>query len=389
MTWFGRRGRLARQFVMLALACVSLLGTACSQELIAGFACELRESKGRLFDLVEVRGKKGKNPKIFDRSLGIAGNKKKDEGAFFIRPPIDLYEGFEVSLTMGIPDSKHPTPGENSLSGIEFDSFQEDAGPGKSDQIPICFWGCFFRPINSGLQVFVSSHEGNHGSLFFAGATRLDIHANYTGGLLTFKAREHVESPLRVNAKEFALDGFEDVGSDRIEPRSLPVFPGFGGFGLNRRSLIYADDLWLGSVGARPTRTDPLQRAVDDLVDVIRDGAIAVRSIDACNLDEFEIFLLYVDFALSKLQGVRSALEEFNDQQVEGKKKKKSPAERAIKKIDSAIRKVEAAKSQVEKKGVGGFKKAHKQMKSAGWNVVQAADLILPQNLRDTLPENN
>lgn len=101
--------------------------------------------------------------------LAFEVKKKASQPAFlFARPPYDLWYSFRAELTCGGFDPKFPLGNQNGIFGLEIDRRSTGGGP-------LEFYGIFaqsFTTPQAGLNVFVSSHNGNHGaSLLKSSAT--------------------------------------------------------------------------------------------------------------------------------------------------------------------------------------------------------------------------
>jgi hypothetical protein len=362
-----------RRLVLVGL--LSVLSTGCfllGEEEKAKF-CQDDKKKGRAGDILydSSSSTKSKGPVLLDRRLALVAHHKRDGAAGFIRAPLELYDGFELSLTLGIHDNpKLPEPDENALVGIEFHFFDPDA-PQKVEGQDFCFAGGFARRIDDGVQFFVAGIDGNYGDHFFRGARTVDIDAYSMSNRVYFQARDH------------DIGGsYVEVGDAPLHEQGQPVFAALGVFGLNAGSQFLVDDLELGTRGAIPSRTDPARSAIDSIASGLNWGLRGAYLIDGCYGDTLSAHSLldasrgHVDSAIGSLR-LKLSLKTA---------KKKSPEAKAIKKLESARKKISQAMKKLEKKDVKGIKAAQRSVKKAALLALSAADLILPPDLRRRMP---
>ncbi|MBL8897814.1 MAG: hypothetical protein JNM84_09305 [Planctomycetes bacterium] len=175
-------------------------------------------------------------------------------GVGYVRPPYDLWGSFAVETTCGVYD---PELFDATHEGRAV--FQLDArGPS-----PLEFYGLgaqVFSTPQRGINVYVQTHLGIHGALFFPGAERIDFRIESNGTALFFLAREAGEG------------NFVQVDTRTIATPSAPLNARLGFAGLGREGELGFEFLRVPTNGTPPTpqgaQYDALQRYYDGLFDL-------------------------------------------------------------------------------------------------------------------------
>lgn len=139
-------------------------------------------------DLAKTRVARGEKKFAFDTAmvahdyyLALQSKKKAAGSAFgFVQVALDLWGPFRWEVSAGLRDPDKTAGLANGFFCTELDVRGSD---------PLEFYALCARPISGGLQVFASTHQGNQGSTFFAGATEVDLAVEHTGTGLRFEAR--------------------------------------------------------------------------------------------------------------------------------------------------------------------------------------------------------
>ncbi|MBK9384167.1 MAG: hypothetical protein IPN34_05020 [Planctomycetes bacterium] len=188
------------------------------------------------------------------RSYISMRTREEANGFGFVRPPYDLWGSFAVETTCGVYDPELFDATHGGRAVLELDA----RGPS-----PLEFYGLgaqVFSTPQRGINVYVQTHLGNHGALFFPGAERIDFRIESNGTALFFFAREAGEG------------NFVQVDTRTISTPSAPLNAGLGFAGLGRDGELGFEFLRVPTNGAPPTsqgaQYDALQRYYDALFDL-------------------------------------------------------------------------------------------------------------------------
>ncbi len=184
-----------------------------------------------------------------DRYVFMRAQKKAQGGFAFALLPRDLWGPFRWELTAGLFDPAHANVGPGFFC-TELDARGTN---------PLQFYALCVQPVPGGLLVFVSSHLGNHGQLFLAGATIVDLAVEHDGTNLLFQVRE-------AGTPDYAL-----VAQVPLDPQPFPLLPSIGVSNVGQGAEAGFDNFRVPFNGVSPVALTPEQAVVrliwDDAVD--------------------------------------------------------------------------------------------------------------------------
>lgn len=319
--------------------------------------CEKGQGPFCLLDR-DFRGPQKKGPpQPRDRYYGMVFHKDGHTFAFS-RPPRDLWSPFLYQMKFGVFNPANTAGLDGAIFGLELDRRGSD---------PLEFYGIFAQFTQGGLNVFVSSHDGNHGAKFYPETLIVEVAAQHDGTDLVFSARP---SGSQAEFDEIARLPLPDVGG--------PLNAGFGAFSITGEAEVGFDCFRVVFNGESPTPLSPAHVATDSIFDVLHCVAEAGYALDedpdeaaardALNATLGALAVAQTDIAAIDAPG------------------KKSPARIAAKNVKKATKKIGKAKKLLDKKGAAKADKIIKNLLKAGLLLIKAGDEILPEDLRNSLP---
>lgn len=297
------------------------------------------------------------------RSVLVATSRAAD-GIFFTRPPLDLHGAWRAEITTGLFDPRRAAKAGTALFGLEVD--RRETTPQTVE-----FYGVYCRRFAEpeGIQVFASSHGGNHGQVFLSGATLVDLAVESNGSTVTYLARAHGGG-----------GAYQTVGSRSFSSPSAPHQAGFGFFGAPKGGAYGFTQFRIPENGNPATAVGPEQRAIERMYLAATGVLEAAYAADGPAVSDDELTdaganlgksLVVLAQAISDVEALPEA----------------SARTRALRELRASERKLEQAKAALEKKGRRAIRPflaaAAKQLHRSALKVT---DLLLPQDLRDALP---
>lgn len=299
----------------------------------------------------------------------LVATAKTDQAICFTRPPLGLHGAWRVEVTAGIYDVRKLDEGVGALFGLEADLV---AG----GNLPTEFYGVYARRFAepAGLQVFASSHDGNHGQVFFLDAYQAELAIESDGNVVSFYARDPDEG-----------GPWQLVGTRSFESPAAPHYPGFGFFNANRGASFGFTNFRVPSNGVPAEAQEPALDALDAVY------AAALEVLEASYLvDETPVSAEDAANAAARLAVAETRIDEAKaaiDLLADTLAKRPTPKAKALKHLAAAKKAVTAAKNALTKKGAkaapGFLKSVTRKMFASAWNLT---DLLLPDDLRETLP---
>ena len=353
-----------RRTAILPLCLISLsLLPACA--FILG---EAKPPKGTRVKATTVRMEDGKQQMIVASS-------REDGGLFFTRPPYEMNGSWRVETTCGAFDARRLDAIGDTVFGLEADLIA--TGHDVSE-----FYGVYARRFETptpGLQVFCSSEDGNHGQVFFEGATVADLAIENDGATITYLARDAVGGGT-----------YETVGSRSMQTPAQPHYPGFGMFGAPKGATVGFTNFRVPQNGAlpagRPAETVALQALYEATFEVLDAGyALAGPTIATAEVTTADDALARAENALATARARIEAI----PADAAKRKAKKTPVQLALSSVDKAERELAKSRKQLDKKGARAAKSVLKSItKKLFREAFRATDALLPDDVRGTLPGN-
>jgi hypothetical protein len=287
-------------------------------------------------------------------------------GLFFTRPPYDMNGAWRTEVTCGIYKDAALDESAQAIFGIEADLRG-------ATKIPSEFYGVFARYFTAppGLQVFASSHGGNHGQVFFDNATSVDLAIETNGTTVTYFARDS------------ALGGaYQTVGTRALATPAGAHQPGIGVFNAAKGATIGFTNFRVPVNGVPAVAVSPEHDAMNAVYAAAFKMLEAVYALDGPVVGDAEVAA-----ATAALDETLTALETAKAK-VDGlAKAPPTPKQKAQSQIARMQKAVTNSKTLLGKKGA---KAAHQIVKTgtgtlfiAAWKVT---DALIPDELRDILP---
>lgn len=300
----------------------------------------------------------------------LVATAKQDGALFFTRPPYDLNGAWRAEATCSLPDARTRDAAVGALFGLEVD--QRGTTPD-----PVEFYGVYARRFlvpETGLQVFASSRDGNHGNVFFADATSVDLAVTTDGATVTFLARDS------------AVGGaYTTVGTRTLEAPSAVHNAGFGMFGAAKGASFGFTNFRVPVNGTPAAPPPPEQAALNDVYGAALLVLEAVYAVDGpvAGPPRVTDAVAGIDQAIGALTAARATIEGLPE--IPGKAATRK--ERALAAVDKALKELGKAKSGFEKKDAKAIapflRAAAKKLFTSAFAVT---DALLSDELRATLP---
>lgn len=302
------------------------------------------------------------------RQSVLVATSRAADGVFFTRPPLDLHGAWRAEITTGFFDPRRAADAGEALFGLEVDRRETTPQPSE-------FYGVYCRRFAEpeGIQVFASSHGGNHGQIFLSGETLVDLAVDSNGSTVTFLARAHGSG-----------GAYQTVGSRALSTPSAPHQAGFGFFGAPKGGTYGFTQFRTPENGNPATAVGPEQRAIERMYLAATGVLEASYAVDGPVVadDELTDAVAKLGKALVVLAQAISDVDALPEPVG-----KASARTRALRELRASERKLEQAKAALEKKGRRAIRPflaaAAKQLHRSALKVT---DLLLPQDLRDALP---
>lgn len=220
-----------------------------------------------------------------DRYLAFRAKKKKTGATGFIQLSRDLWKPFRFEVTGGFINSAKTSDIEGFFC-TELDVRGSD---------PLQFYTICANPVNNGMQVFVSSHTGTLGQLFFAGALIVDFAFDHDGSNLVFLAKPHGDL------------NYQTVATLPMSTQNSPLLPSVGVNGFSDGAEVGFDHFRVVSNGIAPSELSSQQIAARDLWDAVDFASEALDALDGIAPDMQAVSsglantLIMLDFKIANL----------------------------------------------------------------------------------------
>jgi hypothetical protein len=287
-------------------------------------------------------------------------------GSQYAMVPLDMWMPCRWEATFGVFDQERAQGLDSAYFGTSLDT---RGGP---DHL---YHGIYAYVQPGGISVSTETNDTMTGDVaflggaFFAGATRVDAAIELDGTDMLFFARDSA-----------AGGAWTAVGSMPFGSQPYALNPGIEVGGFTGRAEIGFDDLRVVANTPDPSPLAPAHAAIDAILGILADLAEAR-------------FTLTEDPAQTAAAGARlgAALARFSDaeaaiQAVPGYSARRSPARRALAKVRAVERKTGKAESRLDRKGQTAAARVNRSVGLRAFELVKAADAILPPDLREALP---
>lgn len=195
--------------------------------------------------------------------VGIAANKNETAAAGFSRISLELRTNFVWQTSTGIYDLESRGRTGNGFGCTELDVLGSD---------PLKFYAFCAQQTGGGLNVFVSSHDGNHGTKFYPDTWTVDLQIRHETDELVFGAKLPTAAI------------YDEIDRLSIPSMYLPLFPSIGAAQLPGGTQWGFDNFML-------TQNDPIQNPtreqiwLEDWTHVFQNELGAMHRLDGPNPD--------------------------------------------------------------------------------------------------------
>ena len=310
--------------------------------------------------------------KSLTQFLAFGAGKKATNAFRFFRPPYDLNGDFRVELTFGIYDERKTAGLDGkTIFGLEIDR--------RSTETPLQFYGCFaqFFSVQNGLNVFVSSHNGNHGAQFFAGARRVDVIAERSGDAITFSARDADVGGT-----------FQAIATVPMTSPNDPHNPGLGAFNIDDPGQVGFTNFRIPTNGTSGATLAPQHVALNSFYDACFAILEASYALNGAGADpgaataQLNAAATTLDATIALVEALPAVVA----QKKKKKKKKLSGPALALKELQRIRKEVAKALKKIDKKGAKASRSVIKSVtKKMVKSAVKVTDGLLTDELRETL----
>jgi hypothetical protein len=278
--------------------------------------------------------------------------------------PLDMWMPCRWEATFGTFDSKRASGLDGAFFGTSLDARGDPAGS---------YYGVYASRSGGGLSVSSETEDPiSHatvypGSAFFPGATKIDAAIELDGANVVFYARD-----------ASAGGAYQPIGSVPFASQPYPLNPGIEAGGLTGRAEIGYTHLRVVSNSDAPSPITPEHAAVNAILTAMAAVAEARWALDE-DPSATASALSWLDTASARMEDAKTAIGAIPAA-------KPTPRDKALRIVAGAETKVAKSRSKLAAKGEAASKAVVKELGPRFFDLVRAADAVLPQDLRDSLP---
>lgn len=286
-------------------------------------------------------------------------------GSEYDRVPLDLWGPFRWQVTFGVFDPARAAGLEQTYFGTELDA----RGSEHED-----YYGIYAHLQDGGVYVYVEYEESGGGTQSLSGRT-------YVGVVALDAVIEHDGTDLHFLVRpRGSADPYDEIGTLPLSPQPYPLNPGFGTFDFTGDAEVGFDLMRVVSNSAAPAPVDEAHAAFNAIFGAIDPLAEARYALTAAVPDP-DAAAAHILAAGPKLDAANAAVAAISKTTAPRKKTRKSRA--AIRK---AKRRLARNRRRLAQRGAAAAAQVLKDLSASYFTLAQAADAILPQDLRDSLP---
>lgn len=277
----------------------------------------------------------------------------------FDRVPLDLWGPFRWEATFGVYDASRTAGLENTFFGTELNT----RGAPTHE-----YYGIYAHLEGGGVFVIVETDAGVIGSTTYAGVTRVEAVVEHDGQQFLFHARPAGSS------------GAYDLLATLPYAQTVPLNPAIGTFNFAGNAEVGFDRLRVVSNSAAPAPVGETHAAVDAIFAAMGPMAEARYALgeDPADTAGAAAFLDGALVALDETKGAIGAAAEAA--------KRPNPFRTSVTEVKKVRRRVSKVRSRLRSRGARARAAALRDIAVGFYGLAKAADAILPQDLRDSLP---